>query len=72
MGMNGSTMSDPDEDVFQKLSEARDLYENYLAIASTAELAVLRDLAMNAASKSNAIETAHVPQALTISFSSSS
>ena len=68
MRMNGSTGSAADDAALQKLVEARQLYEDYLAVRSVAESATLRDLATKAASEDRYLDHAFTPQPLTISF----
>lgn len=68
MRMNGSTGSTADDAALQKLVEARQLYEDYLAVRSVAESATLRDLATEATSEDRYLDHAFIPQPLTISF----
>ncbi len=68
MHMDGSSASAADEDALQKLIEARQLYEDYLAVRSVAETATLRELATEAVSEDRYLDHAFTPQPLTISF----
>ena len=68
MHMDGSSGSAADEDALQKLIEARQLYEDYLAVRSVAETATLRELATKAVSEDRYLDHAFTPQPLTISF----
>lgn len=62
------TLSAEDQDVLQKLDEARKLYEDYLSIKAKADLEVLRELADWA--KREEPDVRFVPQPLTITFRS--
>ena len=68
MRMDGSSGSAADDAALQKLLEARELYEDYLAVRSVAESATLRDLATQALSEDKSLDHAFTPQPLTIPF----
>ncbi len=58
MRMDGSTGSAADDAALQKLLEACQLYEDYLAVRSVAESATLRDLATKAVSEDSYLDHA--------------
>ncbi len=68
--MDGPThmISSEDQDVFEKLGEARELYAGYLSIVSAAEQATLHELASWGMPEDGDPESSFEPQPLTISF----
>ena len=67
--MPEETLSPEDRAVFQKLEEARELYDAYLAIRDAADIETIQNLAQYQREAGNPY-VPFVPQPLTISFRS--